>query len=83
MNIADKLAQKRTELAYERTLLSFIRTGIMFLSAGVAIVQMKALTEIFYLGWILIGIAPIFIVIGIVQFKRSKKLIKEVMKHSK
>lgn len=80
MNKADILAQKRTELAFERTLLSYIRTGIMFLSVGIAIVQMNALKEIFYLGGVLLGVSPLFIIYGFIQYRKSKVFIEKLMK---
>lgn len=80
MNLADKLAVKRTELAFERTLLSFVRTGIMFLSAGIAIIQIRALKEIYYLGLGLIFISPIVLIYGVIQFKKSKTFITTIIK---
>lgn len=79
MNKADILAQKRTELAFERTLLAYIRTGIMFLSVGIAIVQMRVLGEIFYLGSALLCVSPIFIIYGFIQYRKSKIFIEKLM----
>ncbi len=69
---SDQLALERTLLAIERTFLAYFRTSAVFLSSGVAILAMKFFVEIRDLAWVLIGLAPIILGVGIIRTKRSR-----------
>ena len=75
--VRDFLAVERTHLANERTFLAYFRTFIVLLSSGVAILKLEALTEIKDLGWVLIVIAPLFLLIGLWRLRRVNKKIKQ------
>lgn len=74
--LRDYLAIDRTHLANERTFLAYFRSFLVFASTGVAILQLDVLSEIIYLGWVLISISPIFLILGLYNFVRMKKKIK-------
>lgn len=75
-SINDKLAIDRTKLANERTFLAYFRTFIVLLSSGIAIMKLEFLEGIYFLGIILIIVAPIILLIGIIQYYRIKKRIR-------
>ena len=76
--LRDLLALERTRLANERTFLAYFRTFIVFLSSGLAIIKLEILQEIEYLGYFLIGMAPILLLIGIARFYYVKKATKKL-----
>ena len=69
MEPRDHMAMTRTELALERTLLSYIRTSIVLLSSGFAIINIQLFKDISELGLTLIGIAPVFLIFGLINLK--------------
>ena len=75
--VRDFLALERTHLANERTFLAYFRTFIVLLSSGVAILKLEALSEIQDIGWILIVVAPLFLLTGLWRLRRVNKKIKQ------
>jgi inner membrane protein YidH len=75
--LRDKLAIERTKLANERTFLAYFRTGVVFLGAGLSILHIEFFEDINYLGWLLIGLAPIVIGIGIYRVYHTRKTIQK------
>lgn len=73
LSLTDKLAIDRTNLANERTFLAYFRTFIVFLSSGFAIINLDILTEIRWVGFMLISIAPLLFLIGLMRFLYVKK----------
>ncbi len=71
--LRDHLAIERTVLANWRTLLAFFRTGLGLLVTGVGLIELMEMRFFIYLGWTLIGIAPIVFVFGIVTYLRTSK----------
>ena len=63
--LSDFLAILRTKLANERTFLAYFRTFVVFLSSGVAIVKLEFLQSIVEMGYVLIGISPTILLIGV------------------
>lgn len=71
----DRLAQTRTELANQRTFLAYIRTALASFSAGVAIVQFIDSSEILRaIGVGLIILAPVFLIIGNLSYRRYRNV---------
>ena len=75
--LRDKLAIERTKLANERTFLAYFRSGIFFLGTGLSILHIEFFEEIAYLGWLLIGMAPIIIGIGLYRLYYTRKTIQK------
>jgi putative membrane protein len=75
--LRDKLAIERTKLANERTFLAYFRSGIFFLGTGLSILHIEFFEEIDYLGWSLIGMAPIIIGIGLYRLRYTRKTIQK------
>ncbi|QJP34777.1 DUF202 domain-containing protein [Nonlabens sp. Ci31] len=73
LSLTDKLAIDRTNLANERTFLAYFRTFIVFLSSGFAIIKLDILTDIRWVGFMLISIAPLLFLIGLFRFLYVKK----------
>jgi putative membrane protein len=78
LTLTDVLALERTKLANERTFLAYFRTFIVFLSSGFAILKLEVLQEIELVGYLLIGLAPFLLFIGIGRFYYVKKSIKKL-----
>jgi len=74
--LRDKLAIDRTHLANERTFLAYFRSFLVFASSGIAVWQIDALAEIWYLGFVLLGISPLFLLIGLFNYRRMKHKIE-------
>lgn len=74
--LRDKLAIDRTHLANERTFLAYFRSFLVFASSGIAVWQIDALAEIWYLGVILISISPAFLFVGAYNYRRIKRKIE-------
>lgn len=77
LKLTDRLAIERTRLANERTFLAYFRSTIVFLSSGFAIIKLKILSEIEWIGYILIAIGPILLLIGLTRFIYVKRSIKK------
>ena len=73
----DFLAMERTKLANERTFLAYFRTFIVFLSSGVAIVKLDILSDISFVGYLLIILSPIMFAIGLVRYLLTKSRLKK------
>jgi putative membrane protein len=76
--LRDKLAIERTKLANERTFLAYFRTGIFFLGSGLSILHIEFFDPVNYLGWTLIGMAPIIAGIGIYRLRYTKNTIRKL-----
>lgn len=74
--LRDKLAIERTRLANERTFLAYFRTGIFFGATGISILKIELFSEVPYLGWALIGMAPFIILIGLLRLRHTRKRIE-------
>lgn len=77
----DILALDRTRLANERTFLAYFRTFIVLVSSGLAALQLDALSEIKWIGWILVIIGPIMLAIGTIRFFYVKRHLKKVFQY--
>lgn len=78
--LSDQLAIERTRLANERTFLAYFRSSIVFLSSGFAIIKLEVLNEIEWIGYILLGIGPILLLIGLLRFIYVRRSIKKYYK---
>jgi putative membrane protein len=74
--VRDYLAIQRTKLANDRTLLSYIRTSLYFLVSGTALFEVNNLSHIRELGYLAFGLSVGFLLIGIVNYFRLKKKLK-------
>jgi putative membrane protein len=73
--LRDHLAIERTVLANWRTLLAFIRTGLGLLATGVGLMELLDAKFFTYLGWIMVGVSPAAVAVGIfIYFRTRKKL---------
>ena len=77
--LRDALAIERTKLASDRTFLAYFQSSIFFLATGISILNIHIFSEIPYLGWIFIGMAPIILVIGFARFRYVKRKITEMI----
>lgn len=68
VNTNEILALERTKLANERTLLSYIRSSLYLLLGGIALLQLKDLSNIHWLGYVALIVCVIFLGIGIVRY---------------
>ena len=76
MILRDYLAIDRTKLANQRTLLSFMRTSLYLVISGIALMKVKALEGMVWLGYIVIALSLVLFVIGLVNFLLFRKKIK-------
>jgi putative membrane protein len=76
--LRDKLAIERTKLANERTFLAYFRTGIFFLGTGLSVLHIDFFSDVDYLGWTLIGMAPIILGIGFYRLLYTRKTIQKL-----
>jgi len=74
--LRDYLAMERTKLANERTLLSYIRSSLYLLVGGIALIQLEGFETIHYLGYVALFLTILFLVIGIICFRRLNKKLK-------
>ncbi|MEM9329591.1 MAG: DUF202 domain-containing protein [Bacteroidota bacterium] len=68
MILRDYLALDRTKLANQRTLLSFVRTSLYLVVSGVALLNVKILQDIRFMGFFLLGISVLTFIAGVVNF---------------
>jgi putative membrane protein len=73
--LRDQLAIDRTRLANERTFLAYFRTSIFFVGTGISVIQIHFFQEVSYLGWGLLGLAPIILITGIIRLFKVKRTI--------
>ncbi|WP_028291153.1 DUF202 domain-containing protein [Olleya sp. ITB9] len=73
----DWLAIERTKLANERTFLAYFRTFLVILGTGITILKLDLLADLKTYGIILIGIAPVILLIGILRLFTVKRTIKK------
>ena len=78
--LTDILALDRTKLANERTFLAYFRTFIVFISSGFAILKLEMLQDIEWIGYGLVGIAPILFFIGLIRFIYVRRNIRKFYK---
>jgi len=77
--LRDQLAIDRTILANNRTLLSFIRTFLMIIISGVTLLKIVSKDDfLFYIGLVLIPISFVILIIGIADYLRVKKNLKQL-----
>jgi putative membrane protein len=75
--LRDHLAAHRTDLANDRTFLAYIRTALTFAVVGVTFIRFFGNRLIEIIGWIFIPIGIYVFIKGWLQFKKTKKAIKE------
>ena len=76
--IRDKLAIERTKLANERTFLAYFRTAIFFLGSGLSILHIEFFDPVNFLGWLLIGMSPLLLGIGLYRLRYTRKVIRKI-----
>ncbi len=72
LGLTDRLALDRTHLANQRTLLAFTRTGMYLGFTGIGIFNLIQNPDLFWLGWVAIGLGILAAVIGLVNYLRMK-----------
>ncbi len=79
--LRERLAIQRTKMANQTTLLSFVRTALYFLIAGLSIKSLLQLEHsiIFEISFFVMSFG--LFVVGIVNYLRQQKMIKESEKH--
>jgi putative membrane protein len=77
LKTTDHLAIERTKLANERTFLAYFRTFVVIFSSGVATLKLEIFTEIKFLAYFLLVIAPILLFIGVGRFFYVKRRINK------
>ncbi len=81
--VRDLLAFDRTFLANERTLLSYIRTSIGLIGAGVALLKVYSGVAVTASAICLIAAGPVFLIIGIFVYVKTKRKINNYMPDEK
>lgn len=81
--LRDYLALERTRLANERTLFSYIRTSLYMLLGGIALLQMKGLVEISWLGYFSLAFSIIFLIFGIFNYYQLMNKLKKYYSQAK
>ncbi|MFA4953397.1 MAG: DUF202 domain-containing protein [Candidatus Pacearchaeota archaeon] len=75
--VQNELSEERTELSNERTLLSYIQTSLA--TFAFAFLLLKFSSEIpsyTYIGTFSLFLGAVFLVLGILQYKKRKDIIK-------
>lgn len=80
MDIQSELSIERTRLANHRTLLAYFRSSIALIVSGAGLLKFIHDDIWVYTGYILLGLAPVMIIAGLVDFIRMKRLIKKEIK---
>ena len=75
LSLNEKLTVEMTHLSNERSLLAYFRTVVVFLSSGIAILKIELFKDLIFVAYILLGLSPILLIIGIVRFFQVKKTI--------
>lgn len=78
--LRDYLALERTKLANVRTLFAYIRTSLYLLTAGIGILQIKSISNLDGLAWVCILSGILLFFLGIAQFWKMRKHLKEYEK---
>lgn len=79
--LRERLAIERTNMAIDRTVLSFVRTSLYFVVAGMTV---NSLLKVSYGWWVEILfwiLGAIILIIGLLNFYRQKKKLKDSEKH--
>jgi len=71
--LRDILAIDRTKLANQRTLLAFIGTCLHFIILGITFSKIEVLKDYFWLSIPFVVIGFIFLIIGILTYKKNKR----------
>lgn len=74
--LRDYLALERTKLANESTLLSYIRTSLYMLITGIALLQLKDLRQLHWMGFFALGVSVISLVVGIMRYRQLRRKLK-------
>lgn len=72
----DYLALERTKLANERTFLAYFRTSVVFLGTGVSVLKIEFFADIKQFGWLLVGLSPLLLAIGIARLVYVRRRIR-------
>ena len=78
--IREHLALERTKLANERTLLSYTQASMYFLLGGLTLLQLKSYEDLHYIGYLALGLAALFLTIGIWRFFVLKRKMRDLLK---
>ncbi len=79
--LRDRLAIDRTKLANQRTLLAYLRTSLIFLGTSVTLFQLFTYKDIlFYVAILSMVFSSVFLIIGIVVYKKVSKNISSLYK---
>lgn len=70
--LRDHLALERTRLANERTFMAYIRSALYLLVGGLALLQLEGHGDFSGVGWLSIGLAATFVIIGTIRFFKLK-----------
>ncbi len=80
--IREHLALERTKLANERTLLSYTQASMYFLLGGLTLLQLNSYEDLDYIGYLALGLAVLFLTIGIWRFFVLKRKMRDLLKGS-
>lgn len=71
--LRDFLAMERTSLANERTLFSYIRASLYLAIAAFAILEVRDLGNLTWLGYSVLGLSVILVVVGLYRYYKLRK----------
>ena len=78
--IREHLALERTKLANERTLLSYTQASLYFLLGGLALIQLKELEMMHYIGYLALVFSVLFVTVGIWRFIVLRNKMKDLLR---
>ncbi len=79
--LRERLAVERTDMAIDRTLLAFIRTALYFAIAGMTVNSLLKISYGLFIEIIFWMIAAAILIIGLFNFFRQKKKLKNNRVH--
>jgi len=80
ISTTDLMALERTKLANERTLLAYYRSSLATIAAATTLIQFFDNIIFVIIGYVLLPIGVAFLFLGLFNFKKSRKQMKEIIK---
>lgn len=75
--IQSELSIERTKLANKRTFLAYLSAAVGLVVAGAGLMKFIRVYAWIAIGWVCIGLAPLVLIMGIVDYLRVKSLIRK------
>lgn len=79
--LREKLAIQRTIMANHSTFLAFLRTALYFMVAGLSMQSLLKIKQGIWLEWLFFTAAFVIVIIGVINYLRHRKKIRNSEKH--